>query len=172
MTLRFYRRVSETAKRVFKDKDIQGLIIGGPGPTKEKFLRKASIPKYEDKVLKVVSTNYTGKPGLKEALHKAEDVLGKEEIIKEKRQLENFFTTMKKEPKLVTHNKEEIKEAVEYGAVEKLFLSERLSNKEIKEMVEDAEEQGSEVFLISDETEEGTEFYKLGGYGVILRFPI
>lgn len=171
MTLRFYRRTEDAAKREFKKVDnIKGLIIGGPGPTKEKFLQKVDFP--ERKIIKVVSTNYTGKPGLKEALHKSEDVLKKEEIVKERKEMEEFLKKMKKKPKFVITDKDELMKAIKFGAVDKLYLSEKMPTKEIKEIAKKAEDQGSEVILISDETDEGSQFQELGGYGAILRFPI
>ncbi|MEM2351138.1 MAG: peptide chain release factor aRF-1, partial [Thermoproteota archaeon] len=81
----FYRRVAERLNEVYlQNPDVKGLIVGGPGPTKEIFLDKDFIH-YElrKKLLVIVDTSYTGHQGIKEILEKASEKLQELEIIKE-----------------------------------------------------------------------------------------
>ncbi|MDG7015783.1 MAG: peptide chain release factor 1, partial [Nitrososphaerota archaeon] len=64
----YYNRVGEHATRVFIDGGkVTGMIIGGPGPTKEDFL-KGGYLHYElkKKVLAVIDTSYAGREGVRE----------------------------------------------------------------------------------------------------------
>ena len=64
----------------------------------------------------------------------------------------------------------EVKENLEKGAVDKLLLSEALPEEKIDEFSEIAKQFGSEVILISEETQEGVQLRELGGFGAILRY--
>ena len=48
----------------------------------------------------------------------------------------------------------------------------KLKKQEIKEMSKKAEDISAKVELVSDETEEGRQFFNLGGIGAVLRFEI
>jgi len=61
---------------------------------------------------------------------------------------------------------------LKYGAVEVLLLSKRLDKEIFKELAKEAEKYGAVVEVISTDTEEGLQFYNLGGVGAILRFKI
>jgi len=61
---------------------------------------------------------------------------------------------------------------LEVGAVDTLFLSEKLGKLKIKELTRLANNIGSEVKVISIEITEGEQFNNMGGIGAILRFVI
>jgi stalled ribosome rescue protein Dom34 len=61
---------------------------------------------------------------------------------------------------------------LEYGAVEILLLSKKLSKDDIRKYEKLAEETSVKVELISMDLDEGVQFWNLGGIGAILRFKI
>lgn len=64
---------------------LKGILIGGPGPTKEEFFEGHYINnELKRKVLGLKDLSYTGEFGLNELVEKSSDILEKEEIIKEK----------------------------------------------------------------------------------------
>ncbi len=88
----YYKGVSdvindEFMKNGFKEK---GLIVGGPGPAKENFL-KAKALNYQIKVLGTFDTGYTDETGLQELLDKAKELLKEQESAKERKTLERFI---------------------------------------------------------------------------------
>ena len=86
--------------------------------------------------------------------------------------MKEFFETLGKKPDLAMLNEEDNRRALEVGAVGKLFLSTKISKTLTKELTKLAGNIGSEIKIISTETEEGDQFYNMGGIGSILRFRV
>jgi peptide chain release factor subunit 1 len=122
----FLKKVGEVASSKFKEhKDLQGVIIAGPGPIKEQFA-EGDFLNYEVKarVLGIVNTSYTGDYGLREAVERGEDIISEASIIKEKRILERFFDEFGKDSGLAVYGFKEVTEALKSGNLEVLILSE------------------------------------------------
>ena len=86
--------------------------------------------------------------------------------------MNNFFEKLSKDAGMGIINLEKIKIALQNGAVETLFLSEKLDKIKARELKKLAENIGSNLEMISIETEEGEQFYNLGGIGAILRYKV
>ena len=91
--------------------------------------------------------------------------------MKQERLLESFFQRLGKGTK-VAYKKSNIEKALKYGAIETLILSKKLKKTEIKELSKKAEDISAKVEIVSVDTEEGKEFWNLGGIGALLRFEI
>ncbi|MEK6914829.1 MAG: LAGLIDADG family homing endonuclease [Nanoarchaeota archaeon] len=170
----FFRKIAESVKEEFFDlKNLKGILVGGPGPTKEDFLKEGQlVTALKEKVIAVKDIGYADEHGLELLVDVSKDVLAEQEITKEKNLLENFFNKLGKEKDKTAYKIEEVKKALEMGAVETLFISKKLKKEEQKELEKLAEQTGAKTELISNETEEGIQFYNLGGAGAILRFKI
>lgn len=120
----FFTRVGDTGSDLLLKHDIKGLIIGGSGPVKERFA-KGKYLNYMllKKLLGVKDTGYTNEYGLHELVERSEDLLKESSIAKEKELLGKFFTGLEKN-ELVTYGVEEVKSALESGAVDTLMISE------------------------------------------------
>ncbi len=170
----FFRRVAEEMKsHFFENKRLKGLLVGGPIPTKEEFLEEGQlVTALKSKVVAVKDIGYADEHGLKLLVEASQEDLSELEIIKEKKLLERFFNTLGKNPEKAKYKLSEIKKALEIGAVEVIIFSKK-SNKEItKELSKTAAQMGTEIEIVSDETDEGRQFFNLGGVGVLLRFVI
>jgi len=168
----FYKRISEAAnKEYLGDKELKGLIIGGPGPTKEQF-KELLNEELKKRIIAIQDITYTDEYGLHALVEKSQDVLAKETIIEEKKILKRFFTTLAKEPEKITYGKEEVKEALKIGAVEVLLLSEEVDDKVLEELEILAEKTSSETKIISTDTNEGMQLKDLGGIAAILRYAM
>jgi len=170
----FYRRVAESMKdQFFEMPKLKGIIIGGPSPTKENFVKEGQIlTALKNKIMAMKDIGYTDETGLKMLVEASADILAKESITKEKEILKRFFTALAKEPDKVSYGKEEVKKSLEMGAVETLILSKTLKREEIRELEEMAVRIDSKIEIVSIETEEGVQFKNLGGMGAILRFAV
>ncbi|MFA5174171.1 MAG: LAGLIDADG family homing endonuclease [Candidatus Pacearchaeota archaeon] len=170
----FYRKIAEIMKdEFFHLKELQGILVGGPGPTKEDFLKEGNlVTALKEKVIAVKDIGYADEHGLDLLVECSQDVLGKQEIIYEKKVLEKFFNMLGKSRDKTAYGKEEVQKALDYGAVEVLFLSKKLKREDIKAFEKKAGESSVDVELISMDTEEGQQFWNLGGVGAILRFKI
>ena len=174
LTKEFYKRIAEQMKTIFYDLPrLKGIIIGGPVPTKDEFLDgNYLVAKLKEKVLGRVDIGDADESGLKELVAKSQDLLAQQEIVYEKKLLEKFFDNLGKNPDKVAYKIKDVKKAVEYGAVETLILSKKLPKAEIQELTKIAEGISSTIEIVSIDTEEGQQFWNLGGIGALLRFKI
>jgi len=171
----FFRRTAESVKELFFDLPrLKGILVGGPIPTKEEFLEEGHlVTKLKEKVIAVKDIGYVDEHGLKLLVEASQSDIAEQEIIKEKKIIEEFFTILGKYPEKATYGLEKTKLAMERGAVQKLLLSSKLEKSKIAELEKLAMNIGAEVILISDETQEGEQFFNITkGIGTILRFQI
>jgi peptide chain release factor subunit 1 len=109
--------------------DLQGIIIGGPGYTKEYFatqdfihheLRKKVIPTFLD-------TGYTDEYGLRELVEKAREILSGIDLMREKSLVQRLMEEIRKdEGGLAAYGENQVRHALELGAVDTLLVSEGL----------------------------------------------
>jgi peptide subunit release factor 1 (eRF1) len=174
MAVEFYRRVTESMKKQFFDMPkLKGILVGGPGPTKESMIEHGQlVTALKNKIIAIKDIGYTDEFGLRMLVEASQDILAKEEITKEKDEMKQFFTLLATKPEKVAYGEEEVKRALRLGAVEKLFLSKKVKRDLMDELEKMARDTGSEIVLISVETDEGKQFYNLSGIGAILRYAI
>lgn len=175
MAKEFYRRISEHAKELFFEMPkLKGIIIGGPGPTKEEWLKEGQlVTALQKKIIAIKDVGYTDERGLQHLVEAAKEELAEAEITKEKAILEKFFTTLGKDPEKVAYGTEDVKKSLEAGAVDTLIISTSFDKKEAAEMEKQAKNIAAEVVYVSTETDEGVQFSHLkGGIGALLRFVV
>lgn len=170
----FFRRVAEAMKNHFFDNDkLKGILVGGPIPTKEEFLEQGQlVTKLKDKVIAVKDIGDTGMPGLKDLVDSSQDVLAEQEITKQKKILDEFFTTLAKEPNKVSYGEAETEIRLNQGSVGKLIISKSLERDKVKSFEKLAQQTSAEIHIVTKETPEGVQFDNLGGVGGILRFAV
>jgi peptide chain release factor subunit 1 len=213
----FKKRIGEYINDAFLPlEDLKGVIIGGPGHTKEEFVDGDYLHhEIKQKIITTVDTSYTGEFGIREVIEKSMDILTEIDIMREKKLVQRFLTELVDEHGLASYGEAEVRQNLQMGAVEILLLSEdikslRISyecqscgNKEdvtikkevdtefvscsscgdknrplserdvIDDFVDMAEEVGSEVEIISTETEEGMQLLRaFGGIAALLRYRI
>lgn len=174
LTKEFYKRIADEMKTIFYDNPkLKGILIGGPIPTKDEFIDGEYLPtKLRDKIIARRDIGYADEHGLKLLVEASQDILSSQGIIKEKKLLEKFFNTLGKNPGLVVYKIDDVKKALEYGAVEILIVSKDFDKNVAKELKEIAHNTSSEIEIVSTETPEGEQFFNLSGIGAILRFQI
>ena len=170
----FYKKIADMMKEQFLNKkEIEGILVGGPGHTKQDFVDRDYITgDIKSKIIAMKDLSYTGEFGLQELLAKSEDVLFKEEVAKEKKLMNRFFTILAKEENKAAYGIKDCEKALEMGAVDILLVSETLDEKKINELEKRAEQFGTKVELISAETREGTQLKDFGKIAAILRYEL
>lgn len=174
LTKEFYKRIADETKSAFYTNDkLKGILIGGPIPTKDEFVDGEYLPtQLQDKIIGVKDQGDTSESGLKELVELSQDVLANLEIVREQKLMTKFFDSLGGDPKMTPYKYEDVKKALEFGAVDTLFLSKKYDEEKTKELKTIAENMGTTVEIISTETTEGDQFEKLGGIGAIQRFAI
>jgi peptide chain release factor subunit 1 len=168
----FYKRIGEHATRILLQEDIQSILIGGPSPTKDDFI-KGSYLHYElqNKILGAFDVAYTDESGLYELIDKAEDALAGLDLMSEKKLMERFMKLLVNDEYLVAYGEKEVRRKLENGAVGTLLFSEELDAEFMHDLVEKAEETGADVEVISTEFEEGAQLMRaFGGVAALLRY--
>ncbi|WP_457555154.1 peptide chain release factor aRF-1 [Candidatus Pyrohabitans sp.] len=122
----YFKRVGEKASEVFMSvPDLKGVLVGGPGPTKEFFVNADYLHhEVKKKVIDVIDTSYTDEFGLTELVDKAGAVLEELEIVKEKRLVQKFLREVVKDHGLAAYGLEEVRQYLQMGAVDTLLFSE------------------------------------------------
>ncbi len=169
-----YKKVAEYVKNQFLgNKNLKGIIVGGPGPTKYDFVEGGYITnELRKKVIAIKDLGYTGDFGLQELVDKSEDVLAKEEIMEEKKIMGRFFDLLAKKPGMVGYGEKEVIQNLKNGVVDILLLSDDLKDEKIEKFEEEAKLMGTEVKLISTETREGVQLREIGKVAAILRYEV
>ncbi len=122
----FYKRMSEKLNKHFLEygDKLKGIVVGGPGITKNYFLNKGLIHhSLKSKIIGVVDTSYTDESGIRELVQKAEDILKDTDLMQEKKTVNKFLEEIGKDG-LATYGEKEIMEALELGKVKQILVSE------------------------------------------------
>ncbi|MBD3398195.1 peptide chain release factor 1 [Candidatus Micrarchaeota archaeon] len=119
----YYKKVRESANAAFQGK-VKGVIVGGPGPAKEFFMKEEPLD-HHLKIMGVVDTGYTDEYGIREVLAKSGEILAEQEAIKEKKLVERFIKEVVTEG-LATYGIHEVIGVVESKQAETLLVSEEL----------------------------------------------
>ncbi len=124
----FYQEVAEMANDLFVSKrhELDGILVGGPSPTKDEFLDGGYLHhELQDKVLGKFDVSYTDESGLKDLVDRASDVLADQEIVKDKHEMEEFFENLHTGEE-ATYGFEATRENLIMGSVDRLLISEDL----------------------------------------------
>jgi peptide chain release factor subunit 1 len=124
----FYQEVGEMANDLFVPKrhELDGVLVGGPSPTKDEFLDGDYLHhELRDKVVGKFDVSYTDESGLYDLVDAASEVLADQEVMKDKAQMEEFFEKLHRGGE-ATYGFEATRENLVMGAVDRLLISEDL----------------------------------------------
>ena len=124
----YFTRVGEHANEIFLPiENLKGIILAGPGPTKYDF-DKGEYLNYmlKNKIIDTVDTAYVEEQGVKEVVEKAPEVMRKVRYIEEKKIMQQFLYEVGHDTGKITYGEEQVRRALESGAVNTLLLSEGL----------------------------------------------
>lgn len=121
----FYHRVADHTNRVFLDDyKVTGVVVGGPGYTKEDFL-KTEFLNYQLRkhVIAVIDTAYAGREGVRELVDKAADKLQDVRLFEEKKLVQRFLAEVNKANGLAVYGLPRIIDALDKGNVETIIVA-------------------------------------------------
>jgi peptide chain release factor subunit 1 len=131
----FNNRIAEAANDIFLNvdrNDFQGILIGGPTPTKEEFVKGEFLHhELQQKILGMFDVAYTDESGLNELMDAASDTLSQLEVVKEKKLMERFMKELVSDNGLAAYGEDSVRQNLNMGAVEVLLLSEDLRRSRI-----------------------------------------
>ena len=124
----FYQEVAGMANDLMVPKrhEMDGILVGGPSPTKDEFLDGDYLHhELGDLVLGKFDVSYTDESGLKDLVDAAGDVLADHEVMKDKRVMEEFFEELH-DGERATYGFEQTRQNLMMGSVDRLLISEDL----------------------------------------------
>ncbi|KYK26095.1 MAG: peptide chain release factor 1 [Candidatus Proteinoplasmatales archaeon SG8-5] len=142
----YYKKVGDLANEVFLGEEgLKGVLIGGPGATKDTFAEKDYLHhELKKMIVGTFDTGYTDESGLRELMENASKTLDDLSIVKEKTLMKRFFEELRKpDGGLSCYGENEVRTALERGAVDMLLISEGLSKLRIAFTCDDCGESGS-----------------------------
>lgn len=126
----FYKRIGDSATEAFltiDPKDFEGIIIGGPSPTKEEFVEGEFLHhELQKKILDALDVSYTDESGLHELVEAAQDRLIDLELTQDKLVMRRFLRELVSDNGLAAYGEKEVRHNLELGSVDTLLLSEDL----------------------------------------------
>jgi len=131
----FYQRVGENANNIFLEygENLKGIIIGGPGPTKEEFAKGNYLDyRLRSKIVGIVDIGYSGEEGIYELMEKAEDLISESKYAEERKLMQKFLYILAKDPDKVAYGIGEVLEALNQNAADLVLVSEELKKAYVK----------------------------------------
>ena len=129
----FMIRVGEYANEEFlpllQEKKLKGILVGGPGNTKNEFVNKDYLHhELKKKVIDTFDLCYTEEFGVRELLDKASGLLRDLDLMKEKEVVQKFFKELIKEDGgLAAYGEKEVMKYLQMGAVDTLIVTDNIN---------------------------------------------
>lgn len=143
---RFERLIEEAAHNFFKRatehacnywlpnlSDIKGIIIGGPGHTKDFVIRNDYFHHEVKKLIRepFFDVGYSNESGLRELVQRAGNLMDQIELDAERELVDNFLREVMQAHPKATYGEMMIRSALDQGAVDTLLLSEGLRKRRV-----------------------------------------
>jgi peptide chain release factor subunit 1 len=129
----WFQKIGETATEIFKPElergELKGVIIGGPGPTKEYWLETEYMDHELHKHIigQPVDTGYTDEYGLRDLVTNAAPLLRDFGLMEEKDLINRFMREIgKPDGGVAAYGEAQVRHVLQIGAVDTLILSEKL----------------------------------------------
>ena len=121
----FFNRVAAITKEYFIDiYPIKGLIISGPGPTKEDFIKNNYLEyRLQEMILSTIDASYSGSEGIREAFSKSSEILSNFRMVEEKKIIEELFKHINTHTGLGAYGLKEIINLQKNNIVDKLIIT-------------------------------------------------
>ena len=150
----WYEKVARVMEDAFLSRtEIRGIIIGGPGYTKEYFATQDYIHHELRKVVLTpfIDVGYTDEYGLRELVEKSKETLRDLDLMREKGLIQKLMDEIRKEDGgLAAYGEEQVRNALALGAVDTLLISEGLRQSRVHAKCGNGDWEGD--LTVSDES--------------------
>jgi len=135
MELQYYfNRVAEITREYFIDiYQIKGLIVSGPGPTKEEFVNKEYLEyRLQNNIIATIDASYSGAEGIREAFSKCSDILSNFRMVEEKKIIEKLFQEINTNSGLGSYGLKEVIEMLKNNIAGMIIISDDINMSRIE----------------------------------------
>jgi len=137
MELQYYfNRVAEITREYFIDiYQVKGLIVSGPGPTKEEFVNKEYLEyRLQNNIIATIDASYSGAEGIREAFAKCSDILSNFRMVEEKKIIEKLFQEINTNTGLGSYGLKEVIEMLKNNIAGTIIISDDIHMSRIKKI--------------------------------------
>ena len=130
----FFNRVAETTREYFIDiYKVKGLIVSGPGPTKEEFINKEYLEyRLQNNIIATIDASYSGAEGIREAFAKCGDILSNFRMVEEKKIIEKLFQEINTNSGLGSYGLKEVVEMLKDNIAGMVIISDDINMSRIE----------------------------------------
>jgi peptide chain release factor subunit 1 len=130
----FFNRIASHSYKIFiEEYSIKGLVISGPGPTKDDFLKGEFLDyRLQKNILGVIDTSYAGSEGVRETLERSGNILEKVRLVEEKKFIQRFLKEVNLPEGLATYSIREVQKSLKRGNVDIVLVSDDIDHKIFK----------------------------------------
>ena len=106
----YFNRVGDNLTDLFLNlPNLKGIIVGGPGPTKEEFIKGNYLHhEIREKIMTTVDTGYTGHEGVKELVTRSRSFLEQVRYTQERKVVQEFLKHLGEDDGLGTYGEDEV----------------------------------------------------------------
>ena len=121
----YFNRVAQTTREFFIDiYPVKGLVISGPGPTKEDFINGNYLEyRLQNNIIATIDSSYSGSEGIREAFAKSSDILGNFRLVEEKKLVEALFREINGNTGKGSYGLQEVIDFLKNNVVETLIIT-------------------------------------------------
>ena len=130
----YFNRVAQTTKEYFIDiHKVKGLIVSGPGPTKEDFVNNNYLEyRLQDMILSVIDASYAGAEGIREAFDKSKDILINFRLVEEKILIEKLFYHVNSQSGLGAYGLDEVMNLLMNNVTDIVLVTDKIDKNRIE----------------------------------------
>ena len=126
MELQYYfNRVAHITREYFIDiYKVKGLIVSGPGPTKEDFIKNEYLEyRLQNNIISTIDASYSGSEGIREAFSKSSEILSNFRMVEEKKIIEKLFQHINSNTGLGSYGLKEVIEMLKNNIAEMVIIT-------------------------------------------------
>ena len=124
----YFNRIAQITREFFIDiYPIKGLIVSGPGPTKEEFVNDNYLEyRLQDMIISTIDASYAGSEGVREAFDKSSDILSNFRLVEEKQIVEKLFKQINSNSGLGAYGLNEVIEHLKNNVVDTIIVTDKI----------------------------------------------
>ncbi|MDH2899684.1 MAG: peptide chain release factor aRF-1 [archaeon] len=121
----FYRRVADHTKKAFLESNhIKALIVSGPGPTKDTFVKEGYLDyRLQNMIVGTLDTGYAGREGVRETIEKSGKLLENVRVVEERKLVQKFLSEVNSDSGLAIYGINDILSGLKRAAVDTILVN-------------------------------------------------
>ncbi len=121
----YYRRVADHAKKALLESNhVKGLIVSGPGPTKDTFVKEGYLDyRLQNAIVGTLDSGYAGREGVRETIEKSGKLLENVRVVEEKKLVQKFLSEVNSDSGLAIYGITDILAALKKAAVDTVLVN-------------------------------------------------